>query len=51
MCMQTVIMGKGFTGPDGNLPESGCEISTGPGTNASELLVGPVKNYVYFQLN
>ena len=30
---------------------SGCEISTGPGTNASEMLVGPVKNLVYFQLN
>ena len=30
---------------------TGCEISTGPGTNASEMLVGPVKNLVYFQLN
>ena len=28
-----------------------CEISTGPGTNASEMLVGPVTNLVYFQLN
>ena len=30
---------------------AGCEISTGPGTNASEMLVGPVKNLVYFHLN
>ena len=29
---------------------SGCEICTGPGTNASEMLVGPVKNVVYFQV-
>ena len=26
---------------------AGCEFSTGPGTNASEMLVGPVKNLVY----
>ena len=30
---------------------AGCEISTGPGTNASEILVGPVKNLLYCQLN
>ena len=30
---------------------AGCEISTGPGTNASEMLAGPVKSLVYFQLN
>ena len=26
----------------------GCEISTGPRTNASGILVGPVENLVYF---
>ena len=26
----------------------GCEFSTGPGTNESKVLVGPVKNLVYF---
>ena len=30
---------------------AGCEISTGPGTNASEIMVGPVTKLVYFQLN
>ena len=30
---------------------SGCEISTGPGTNASEMLVGPVKNFKLSYIN
>ena len=29
---------------------AGCEISTGPGTNASEMLVGPVKKYGVFSV-
>ena len=30
---------------------TGCEISTGPGTNASGILVGPVKNWCIYLLN
>ena len=35
----------------GHVGTSVCEFSTGSGTNASEILVGPVKKLVYFHLN